>query len=570
LSASAIATTVREHLSSATLICAAVLLLAVVSATRSTAQAQSPDRTLERHPSIAQYEPERKTAPPLARAKAASEQKIDLHAAPQLAPTDCIDFVNQNSDRLLCAWLTAPLDHFGDTAGEIQLPVLIAFASGNSGEFADRSILVPGGGGPGSPVGFGYEYGRDEFLSDYQPLLDAGFDVVIADQRGAGLSHPHLGCSAVISLFERSMLGELTFDELLAAQLDVTNQCKGNLIEKLAELDLPASGLDYFNTYQSAADFNLLLDILPHRHANLFATSYATAVAQAMLVLDPAAAERLILDSPVPLDFQEPLHTAVLVKAIGRTVRACNLQRGCKQRYNKLDQQLQQLIEQAQEKPFIVTIKVWDDDGIQRRKSIHVDHLVLINVLFTALYNNDFIDRVPGVIAQLFKGEVQALHDFTVDYWYQGVDPDYADGLANTVHCRERMQLENAFIANKFDFWQQIDQQSHDLMKMQQVLCNQWSGKQETIQTRDVRFTNPTLILLGELDPVISISDLATTSDNFHYSASLTAESTGHAVWYQNYCAQQQAMAFLQSPKPREFLRKRTFTCGANEKRHFK
>src|SRR5262245_21422198 len=93
--------------------------------------------------------------------------------------------------RIECAVLRVP-ERWGSPPDgrEVTLPV-VRLRVGRASHWA---TLVPGGGGPGAPVGLESDEAPIT-LSNYESFaLESRGDVVLTDQRGAGLSQPVLQC----------------------------------------------------------------------------------------------------------------------------------------------------------------------------------------------------------------------------------------------------------------------------------------------------------------------------------------------------------------------------------------
>jgi len=459
-----------------------------------------------------------------------------LASTSEFSDIDCTILINEAPPGASCHSVTLPVDHFRNRSQSIELPLLIARA--NTEKKSQSAILIPGGGGPGSPVGFGYLYDPGGFLEYYQPLLDAGFDIVFTDQRGAGLSTPMLACEESIADFKRLVRSPFSLHESMKIQLASTAQCRSRLNRQGIDLTL-------FNTEQSAADFLAIIDALNYDQWHVLATSYATAIAQAMLLIRPDGFASVVLDSPVPLDYQQPLSQALVREGIQKTIDLCTRRKRCARRYPDLAGKFNTVLARAGQHPYKVKIMTSDDAGFTRRRTLVVDQYLLSNILFTALYSNYSIQQLPQVIDELHAGQVQALNPFAEEFWYQGVDTDYADGLYLSVHCRERIQLEAQYQRGHPQHMNRLDADSLTMLENQRKMCQLWqAGEDDKLNSGQV-FDTPALLLAGDLDPIISSADLAHTANNFSNAQTLIEPFTGHAVWYQSECARQHVQQFM-------------------------
>jgi pimeloyl-ACP methyl ester carboxylesterase len=175
-----------------------------------------------------------------------------------------------------CATLAVPLDRSGATPGTVTLSVQRKLAGAQPG----RSAVLALAGGPGQatlPLG--------EFIAKAIAPALGSRDLLLFDQRGTGASDP-LSCAA---------LEEPASSEAVA-------------LERCA-LDIgPARG--DFTTLESVNDIEALRQAAGYEKLVLYGTSYGTKVALEYAERYPQHVEALVLDSVVPVDGEEPFHTA--------------------------------------------------------------------------------------------------------------------------------------------------------------------------------------------------------------------------------------------------------------------
>jgi len=126
--------------------------------------------------------------------------------ANKVRSAECIDFINESPAHVTCGFVDLPADHDVASSRRVSIPILIARQTRIIGS-SKKAILIPGGGGPGASMGFGYSgYSRGEYLEYFDSLRRAGFDIVIVDQRGAGFSKPVLRCTETTRDFKATYL----------------------------------------------------------------------------------------------------------------------------------------------------------------------------------------------------------------------------------------------------------------------------------------------------------------------------------------------------------------------------
>ncbi len=490
---------------------------------------------------------------------------------------DCSDFINERPSRVTCGFFSLPLNHDNQVAADdaahntsssdsldtsaasnnhntpenstdnasnqtVLIPVMIARSTRGLSETRDAAVLIPGGGGPGAGMGFGYSYEPGEFLQSYETLRQAGIDVVIVDQRGAGFSTPRLTCGESLVAFE-SMLGiKRTIEEELSAYQSAIVSCRKRLQQEHIDVQ-------HFDTRQSALDFLAIMHELDYPTWFTIATSYATTIAQAMQALQSNAFDRIVLDSPVPLHYQHPITWERTKSAIVESINRCARLNSCASRYPGLQHKLDTILTAAAAEPYLIRIRVYDDNSNTSIKTVVADDTTLLSILGTAVYYNEHISELPRVITGLHNGLVQSLNGFAETYWYQSYDDTYADGLNLTVHCKERQTLEDRYIASRPDFYDSLSAASLLLLQSQQKLCASWGVAAAPQALPTLQSSTSTLILAGALDPVISIEDIENTANYFTNVSVETMAGAGHSVWYQHECARTRVIEFLTSTR---------------------
>jgi len=490
---------------------------------------------------------------PVAEVLAASSTGVSRFKA-----ADCIDFINERPPQVTCGFFRLPLqhEHGGDPAAEnpqkndaeghrsdtsfaeqITIPVLIARSEQSQSEDSQTALLVPGAGGPGASIGFGYEYRAGDFLAPYQTLRQAGIDIIIVDQRGAGLSSPRLTCAENIVALE-SLLGQRRSikQELQAFQSSMVS-CRNRIRQNIQ--------VEHFDTRQSALDFLMIMRELKYNEWFTIATSYATTIAQAMQALQPDSFDRLVLDSPVPLHFQQPMTLERTRRALVESINRCNHNAGCARRYPDLLAKLDSILLTAASKPYLIKIRIFDVSGNATIRTIVADDNTLLTILNSAIYYDEHISELPKVISGLHSGLTQSLNGFAETFWYQATDDTFADGLNMTVHCKERQHLEDHHVASIPGFENQLSIASRLILQAQKDLCIAWGVNAQPALLPNLTSDASTLILAGGLDPVISAEDIAHTASYFRNSIVETVAGATHSVWYQNECARDRVVEFL-------------------------
>jgi len=471
---------------------------------------------------------------PVVSALADSSEVTPVLPAAVINDADCVDFINENPARTRCGFINLPVDHNEPGSGTVTLPFLIAGQTQSmSSAPSDKAILIPGGGGPGAPIGFGLAYLEGEYLEYFQSLRAAGFDIIILDQRGAGFAKPVLRCPETASAFKDSVTAQSSFSEALTIYHDSLNECRDRLSDRNISLT-------DFDTYQSARDFLTVMDLLPYDWWGTLATSYATAIVQAMEVIKPESFDRLVLDSPVSIDYQEPFTFELTESSVQRILSLCEITRRCNRRHRDIKSKFKQILQRAKETPYSVRIR-----GDNSRVELLVDDTTLLDILTLAAYSNYTIPEIPWVIDELSKNRPASLKQMAADYWQFGSDVEFATALSWAIHCKERQPLEAQYQREQPQAPDRYSVNSKLIMEQELNICRDWNIQKTNNFIPDKLFTPKTLIIAGDLDPVISREDINNTADNFANREIVVLAGMGHSVWYQSRCTRQHLVAFF-------------------------
>jgi pimeloyl-ACP methyl ester carboxylesterase len=199
--------------------------------------------------------------------------------------------------RTTCSELTVPLDR-GRGKGTLKLAVA---AADNTG--APKGVLLFLTGGPGQP---GVEYVRK--VREALPRVAAGYRLVMIDQRGTGSGA--VDCPPL----QREVGGSDTVPPTRAA----VRACAGTLGERR----------NFYTTADTVADLEDLRRALGAARWSLDGVSYGTFTASQYALTHPRRVSRLVLDSVVPLDGADGLHTASLRHA-GQVLRTACREQSC-------------------------------------------------------------------------------------------------------------------------------------------------------------------------------------------------------------------------------------------------
>ncbi len=460
---------------------------------------------------------------------------------------DCTDFINETPQHVSCGFIVLPVDHNNPASGTVTLPILIAGKTRTqTTDHSNKAILIPGGGGPGASIGFGLDYQPNEYLGIYGNLRAAGFDLVILDQRGAGLSKPALRCAETADAFIESISDK----QSLAASLESYRASLNTCHDRLSSSNIP---LQHFDTYQSAKDYLSVIEQLPYKQWGVLATSYATVIAQEMERQQPGVFYRIVLDSPVSVDFQKPFTYELTRTALERVISHCTILDRCNRRYSQLATRFNELLQRLKSEPIDLSVYSYNEDSRTERTTLRVDDTTLLDMLIISAYSNLSIANIPWIIDGVYQGKTARLQELATNYWLYNTDTDFANALSWTIHCKERQPMELAYLQANPHSHRSYSGNSKIALDKERMICADWNMKTAEISAASQRKTQAaspaiatkTLIISGDLDPVIDRDDVANTADDFTTEVLSIVPGTGHSVWFQSHCTRINVMTFF-------------------------
>ncbi|MEM5471898.1 alpha/beta fold hydrolase [Hoeflea sp. AS60] len=223
---------------------------------------------------------------------------------------------------VICGRVEVPEDH--DAAGGPTIPLAFAVLKSHSTAPApDPVIYLHGGPGGFTVQTIPMNATLFEFLRDRR-------DVVLFDQRGAGISDRTIACyNEVAADFPQFAEAD---EEKLFGPDDPLAKCLTETV---------ASGIDLslYNTTQSARDVRAIMDALGYPDYNAFGISYGTKLGQELLRTAPEGLRSLVIDSISRVD--SPAYDANGVspdQALGWVVDYCMADKACAAAYPDLEE----------------------------------------------------------------------------------------------------------------------------------------------------------------------------------------------------------------------------------------
>jgi pimeloyl-ACP methyl ester carboxylesterase len=278
---------------------------------------------------------------------------------------------------LLCDQVVVPLDRSGATPGTITLAVQVLPAGGTP---RGAMFLIAGGPGQGSASVFGLE---DPASADYYRFLFPGYTLVAFDNRGTGRS-ALINCPGL--------------------------QVWYPIEQELARVGSCASTIGpnrvFFSTHEHAEDIEAVRRTLGPEAARvgLWGTSYGTKLAVAYAHAYPANVERLLLDSVVPTDLDDP-YRANSLREMPASLRDYCAGGACRAATPDFAADVVAVANRLAAKP--VTGRVLRPNGT--RQSVRVSGLDVLVVAVDADLNPGLAAELPAVMRAARQSDYQPL-----------------------------------------------------------------------------------------------------------------------------------------------------------------
>lgn len=448
---------------------------------------------------------------------------------PTFEPAPC-PFNRPSGFSIQCGYVTVPESRdpaLADDTNTIRLAVAI-FQGYNAQE--NPSPLIYLDGGPGSRTLDSVEY----LAASFQRFLGAR-DVIFFDQRGVGYSKS-LDCPEYTELGYDMLNQPVENDDLLRQSNETLLACRDQLV---------ANGVNLaaYTSAESAADVADIITALGYERANLLGVSYGTRLALTMMRDHPDFVRTVILDAVLPLQanlYNEfPANTH---RVFNTLFEGCAKDPACNQKYPNLEEVFYQTVDRLNAEPE--SVSAFDFYTGQRRE-ILLNGDALITGLFSLLYQTSEIPRLPGYI---YDASIGKYNGFVDDLFYRAYEGEYFDeGLYMAITCNEEVPFNSHAVVD--DLPPQLAAVFRDQAENELALCEQWGGRQpDAVENEPVVSDIPTLILVGEYDPITPphwaqlAAETLTTSQLFEF------RGIGHSTFSSSRCAVDLMMVFLHTP----------------------
>lgn len=431
-----------------------------------------------------------------------------------------------------CGYIILPQDYDEPAGSRVKLFYTLIQSSNPQPQPDPLVYLVGGPGSSGSrllPVSF----------RRYLRAFAADRDIIVVDQRGAGLSNPSLYClEAQVWIDEILQSSHQDHAELI---LDILRQCH----RRLSKDDIR---FDTFHSENIARDMVNVLLTLGYERWNLVGVSYGSRLALAMMRAYPQHLRSVILDSVYPPQADIYLDSYYNgERALRVLFDACLASASCNERYPDLDHVFYALYHRLNASP--VTARY--PRARHKTLAIEISGYRLYDWVFSWLYSVDSIQAVSRLIYDLHDGRLRDAVRMGADY--EALMTALSLGMHYTVQCQEEymlpLQRDYASVIAAHPHLSGYLGYAVEGIGTIQRLCGLWQAKaRPPIANSPVESDIPTLLLSGDFDPITPPAYADMADDTLATSYSFVLPQVGHGVLRSDSCAVDIALDFIESP----------------------
>lgn len=466
---------------------------------------------------------------------------ISAQDNPAFEPSRC-RFTLPTGFDVTCGYITVPESRnpaMADDDNEIRIAVALIHSLSDT-PLPDPVIYLEGG-----PGGHTLTRINNLYLEGFAPLLE-NRDLILFDQRGIGFSVPNLDCPALQSLDYYILDKDFNYEDVLNLRNNAFFTCRDELISGGANLNA-------YTTLENAADVRDIVTALGYEQVNLFGISYGTRLGLVVMRDHPDILRSAVLDSVYPplVDSKAELLPNML-RAFDALFAACAADEACDKTYPNLKTVFYDTVDRLNASPE--TVSFVDQYSQMRQRKILVDGNLLIDTLFSMLYQTPTIPNLPRYIYDASEGT----YDGFLDKFLQGLSSSssFSEAMHQSVQCyedvnfssREKIltkmeglpaQIRFYYAANNVNF-------ADDSLEF----CNIWTDGQRADIREDeaVISTVPTLLTVGQFDPITPPSWAHLAAETLTNSVVYEFPGMGHPVWRSGDCPNSMIVRFINAP----------------------
>lgn len=433
---------------------------------------------------------------------------------------DCSGF--ENDSLVQFGYLTVPEDRNKPEGRKLKLSFVL-INSGSEDELPDPFIYMSGGPG-GNAI-------SERAIRRFQsfPFNDRR-DVILLDFRGTGHSEPHLSDTIQKRLLE-TILGNFTHEQARLATQEVFDHFFDDFLRK-------GYNPNMYNTKVNVEDMEDLRKALGYKTWNIFGISYGTRTGQTYIRDYPSRVRCQILDSPVPMGVPFTGQESNSYKeSLENVFSACREDQECDQTFPDLEERFYRVMESLKEDPMIIESEI-GPNGI-----VHIDFKDMHLIMHQLLYSRGFYSTFPWMIKAIEERDHIFFENMTfpmidrfmsMEQWVSLLTTKYDSGL---FPYPEPPGADHP-LYGALNYFNNIDR----VVQQLEIVTP------DPLEAQAVDTEVPTLILVGDFDPITRPSHAKQLKNNISSAYLYEFPGTGHSVAASASCGMEIANNFLNNP----------------------
>lgn len=443
-------------------------------------------------------------------------------------------FDHPREEEIRCGYLVVPEDR---TNPEKTIRLHVAIVPSLSDSPAPDPVVYLNGG----PGGYTLEFAAG-LTAGFREVLKER-DVILYDQRGIGFSEPSLNCPEIEEARQIVLLEGLDGEAAKTTSLSAAAACRERLMAE-------GINLSAYTSAASAADLDDLRRTLGYESWNLYGASYGTRLAlTTMREFGQSGTIRSVV-----LEAVYPPQVNILVdwgfnadRTFNLIFERCAAIESCNSDYPNLKDRFYALVDALNKEPMMVSLRDRDSGKLVQAPLDGVD---LINIAFDMVYNSNMIIKFPKMVRQLENGYSSILVDYLPLKYYESLY--MSEGMQLSVTCFEEVPFikEAEILASAENLPLQLGHIVETEVVDFLALCEVWGVETaEPLENEPVVSDIPTLILVGDYDPITPPYYGADAAEWLSNSFYFEFEGLSHGVAFSHWCGMAMMVAFLDQPQ---------------------
>jgi pimeloyl-ACP methyl ester carboxylesterase len=420
-----------------------------------------------------------------------------------------------------CHRLDVPADWSDPSSSRLALPVVVLPAK--APERQHDPIVIPAG-GPGDPGLDNVQYWRESALGEER-------DIVLYDQRGAGLAEPSLECPERDDAFVANLQRAEPFGVERDAIVEASEACR-------ARLEAAGVDVDDYDSEASVRDLDAIREALGYDTWNLLGISYGARLTLAAMRSAPEHLRSVILDSVYDVTSGGIGQTAIdAERAFQQLADGCAADPACAAAHPDVAATITAVNERYNATPIVADVDLGDGAGLRRFVITGDDAL---GGLFNALYDADLIPLLPSILDGLANGDTGLVPELI----RQGVSFATAgsDGMSVSVNCADNAGLDHSSDERA------VADPGRTALLVTDILCSQWPVEATSATFNEPVVSDiPALVLAGLYDPTTPPAGTEAVARHLTNATFGLWPNQGHGVTGEP-CATTVELAFLDDP----------------------